>query len=1449
LEGHSGVGMSKKSKKVSDKKSTQKAKKPNQKISDSYEVTKLVELTNEVAKSERHFKVVAVGASAGGLESIEEFIRYIPAKTGYAYFIIQHLSPDFKSFMPEILSRKTQMRVIMAEDGMEFQANDVYLLPPKKNMTLQNGVIALENIVRTQIPNKPIDLFFKSLAHEMGNKSIGLVFSGTGTDGAKGVQDLYEKGAQVMVESPETAQFDGMPNAAIATRAVHFIGSSSGIGKRVARDAGIVLKQDLIQNREASELTDEEETKQKIFLTIQDRYDVDFGRYKLNSVKRRIDRRLASLGIHSASKYHEYLLKNPEEVSNLFYEMLIGVTRFIRDQDAFQKLQDEVVPKLLEEKPEDEEIRVWVAGCATGEEVYSLVILFFEEAKKLNKNMSFKFFATDIDDESLAKASAGNYRYESFSEIQPDWLEKYFDKEEEGYKIKSSVRKAVVFARHNLLSDPPFMKMDMISCRNLLIYFGDDAQKDALSVFYNSLNKKGCLFLGPSESLGNFESAFEIVDRQWKIYRKKSVSRLLMPTSHITRPMKKKSATFTITGKEKIPIYEDRFILSHAYENLLQDFIPPSLLLNDRLELLHMFGDMGQFLQQRPGPIDRNIKTMVPDKFHSAVLLMLQRAKRSKKRVEYNDVQTFNKDRSVNLQIVPLFPKGKAEHVSLFLLSIKERVEDLEQKQVAHETMQHDHDVIEQVKVLQEELQASRENLQATIEELETTNEELQSTNEEMLASNEELQSTNEELHSVNEELFTVNSEYQKKIEELMLLTRDEKSFLKGTAIGVVFLDKEMLIRKFTPVVSEEFCILDQDIGRPLNHISHNFKIDDLPRVIKSVMETKKVKGMEVSSLSKKTYLLRILPFYDDFESVDGAVLTFTDVSELKGTEKRLDEKIIELNRQKLSAERNAKQVQVEKDKALQAEQKVRKQAEELDSRVEARTVELMNISNQFKSLYDSSPELEATVLSKKLTIENCNTTFARKLGYRSKEEVIGRNINDVVGINKKTWRPFSMMLKKHEECYNKEILLTGNASDPKPLNVLVKILSLYSSAKPDLDRMRLVLTDITSLRSVEKQLVEEKELLKIMSELNTDGWWDWNLLESSEMKLSDGFKKQLGFMPEEVSNSLSWFKHHMYAEDLKVFLKAIVQHTDNAKAFNLPLRFISKDNELVWMICRAYALKDQNNKSYRMLGSMTNISDMKGYQKQLEKSNSELQQFAHASSHDLQAPLRHIGSFTNLLSEKINESYGGDQDIKKWIDIVESSVDTMKKMLEDLLEFSMIGNKEIELESTDLNKVLEHLQSVLMVGFDEKDILTWDMLPKVKINKFLIIRVFQNLIENSLKFSEPNKDIKVKVCCEEKETEWIVSVHDNGIGFEMHHIDKIFRVFSTLNPKAKYKGSGIGLSIFKKIVMDSFGGKVWAESNVGVGSKFYFTIPKQRHTIQPECVSRRRKPKPLMSV
>ncbi len=746
------------------------------------------------SKAEEPPYIVGIGTSAGGLEALEKFFSSAPPLTGLAFVVIQHLSPDYKSHMVQLLSKYTPLSVFEAEDGMPVETNSIYLLPRRKNMTIFKGKLYTVDYNRSHGGlNLPIDIFFESLAHDQGERSVGIILSGTGSDGTRGIRAIKEQGGLVIAQD-DSAKFDGMPRSAISTRLVDYILPPEKIAitllkyikhPSLAADGIFEVPIPVHDNQLA-----------KLFAVVQASTGVDFTDYKPNTILRRIERRMTVNQIENLNDYVTVLQDSPDESRTLYKEFLIGVTRFFRDGEAFQKIQDTVIPGLLQGRSRQSQVRVWIPGCSTGEEAYSLAILFREHMEKTGQYFDIKIFATDLDKEALDFASRGVYQESVLADISTERLRNFFVKRGDTYEVLRPLRGLVVFAHQNLIKDPPFSKMDLISCRNLLIYLQPKLQQRVLSIFQFALNSDGYLFLGSSESVGDFADVFKTIDNKWKLFQFDGTIRPRLDQTQLTGRTESPRSVGVTAYRQPIAQGTDDWRTSDpVLRSLVEQVMPPCLVVDENGSIIHAFGDLEPYLKLPQGyQIDLNVRKMAREPLSLPLSTALHRTSQNEEEVVYSNIR-LESGPEINLTVRLFFEKNSRQR--LFLIMFTPTDTPGGNPETA-EIFSLPKGAAQRINVLEQELQYTKENLQATIEELETSNEELQATNEELMAANEELQSTNEELQSVNEELITVNSEYQAKIMELTNLNDDVNNLLKSTDVGTIFLDANLHLRKFT---------------------------------------------------------------------------------------------------------------------------------------------------------------------------------------------------------------------------------------------------------------------------------------------------------------------------------------------------------------------------------------------------------------------------------------------------------------------------------------------------------------------------------------------------------------------------------------------------------------------------------------------------------------------------
>ncbi|AWB65058.1 chemotaxis protein CheR [Saccharobesus litoralis] len=823
--------------------------------------------------------VVAIGASAGGLEALQALFRIMPNDLGVSFVVIQHLSPDFKSMMDELLGKNTTMPTHQVKEGEKLLANNIYLIPAGKVMRIVEGTIYLSDLPPDNRINLPINEFFRSLAESEQNRSIGIILSGTGSDGSRGVQALKEVGGLVICQEPEQTQFDGMTVNAINTGSVDFVLPIEKMPEQIKFFINSPHRQRDAQDF-SIHLSENAEILESILKQVRSETDLDFRVYKESTISRRIEHRMAILSQTSLPQYLQYIKKNKNEISQLKQDLLIGVTQFYRDMEVWERVTQEVIDPLILNKPEDETIRVWIAGCSTGEEAYTVALLFLNAMDRLNVHRMLKIFASDVDQTAIAFGANGVYPASIATEVSTSDISRYFIQLSDGsYQVSKRLRSTVVFATHNLIQDPPFSNMDMISCRNTLIYLQNEAQQKALAFFHFALKLNGSLVLGSAETTNSLTAYFEVADNRMRIYRKNKDIRI---------PLTAISADSNIKHKGYHPRSIPQFIeRSNVRTNnhtktkdlgrstLFDRFVPPTFVCNNKGILVYTYGDTSNYtVKLRAGEVTNDLSDILHKDIVSHALTVIHQVIRENTSVVFEDVSITLGDEheTVSLEAMPFSEQNSdRQYVALSILRNSAPLQEGVQKYTLDEQAER------RINELDQALIESQKLYREALEDLDTTSEELQSSNEELMAANEELQSTNEELQSVNEELYTVNGEYQQKIAELTTINDDLENLFKATRLAVLFLDKELKIRRFTPAMREYLNVIELDIDRPIKDITQVFNIKELYPTLEAVNNECIEKRFEVNVSEELIIVINATPYRRHMDN-EGVVLTMQKI-------------------------------------------------------------------------------------------------------------------------------------------------------------------------------------------------------------------------------------------------------------------------------------------------------------------------------------------------------------------------------------------------------------------------------------------------------------------------------------------------------------------------------------------------------------------------------------------
>jgi len=841
------------------------------------------------------FPIVGIGASAGGLEALERFLSNVPENSGIGYVIVQHLDPTHKGLMPELLQRHTKMKVRQVGDRMKVLPDNVYIIPPNKGMSILHGTLHLFDPTVPRGLRLPIDFFFRSMAEDMKERSIGIVLSGMGTDGTMGLTAIKEKGGIVLVQDPASAKFDGMPRSAIDAGLADFVASPAELPEKL--QAYVKYRPTIV--RPGAALDDKAISGlEKAMILLRTQTGHDFSPYKKSTVYRRIERRMAVHQIPKIADYIRYLQDNSQERELLFKELLIGVTNFFRDPAGWTFLKEHALPERMAGFPAGRPLRAWIPGCSTGEEAYSLAIVFREAMEKMQarEKFSLQIFATDLDRAAIERARQGLYLPNIAQDVSPERLNRFFVAEGEEYRVGKDIRGMVVFAQQNLIMDPPFTKLDILVCRNLLIYLTQEAQKRLLPLFHYSLNPGGILFLGSAETIGAYTHLFSPLDAKTKIFR--SVGSALR-TEPIDFPYTPAPADSAVAAGKAAKAEES--LQSVADQIVLQNYAPASVVVTDKGDIVYIGGRTGKYLEPPAGKVNWNIFAMAREGLRYELPGVFQKAVREKGPVTVSNlkVKINGGEQHVDLTVQTIGDRGGSLR-GMFLVVFRDVQPPISPKGgsraksgLAGATQ------IEELKRenqnSREELRTLREEMQTSQEELKSTNEELQSTNEELQSTNEELTTSKEEMQSLNEELQTVNAELQAKVDELSRANNDMKNLLNSTEIATLFLDNDLNIRRFTTQATSIIKLIAGDVGRPVTDIASSLDYPELLKDAREVLRTLIFLENEIAAGDGRWFKVRIMPYRTLQNSIDGVAITFVDISHSKKLETELRTKIDEL--------------------------------------------------------------------------------------------------------------------------------------------------------------------------------------------------------------------------------------------------------------------------------------------------------------------------------------------------------------------------------------------------------------------------------------------------------------------------------------------------------------------------------------------------------------------------
>jgi two-component system CheB/CheR fusion protein len=1412
--------------------------------------------------------IVGIGASAGGLSALEQFFANMPVDTGMAFVVIQHLSPDFKSLMDDLLSRHTTMPIHRVSNGIELQPNSIYLIPPKTFMTVREEKLYLTEKTLSPHIELPIDIFFNSLAEDAGDRAVGVVLSGTGSDGSRGIVSINKNGGLVVVQSPESAQFDGMPRSAIATGVCDFILAPDRIPRILVEYAISPLAVRTRMQHELEVFEDEGEYA-GIFALLRRGYNLDFSKYKGSTVGRRIRRRMEFRQIPEVSDYATIVSGDQGELELLYKDLLIGVTEFFRDKQSFEFLEQEVVPRLFANLQPGEDLRVWSAACATGEEAYSLAILLAEKAEKIGFMGKITVFATDVHKTSLDFASQGLYDRGRLTNVNPERMDRFFKKEgADLFRVTSELRKLVVFAPHNLLNDPPFTRLDLVCCRNLLIYFQPEVQEKVISLFHFALKVDCTLFLGSSEGLGAFVGEFEVIANQHKLFRK--IRDLKLALNLDSNRMERKSnipvTVFQPAGNRSITI--DRQILSD-YDILLRRHMPPGVLVDENRQIVHYFGNVAEYLKMPEGRTENNILALCSDNLHIALSTSLQRVDSTRQLVVTRNVRIKRGDGEflIDLNVSPLpDEKSHTTHYHVYFERVRQAEHPLT-TELPEDTETASFDVDghfrQHVADLEMELQSTRESLQTTVEELQTSNEELQATNEELLASNEELQSTNEELHSVNEELYSVNSEFERKNLELKQLNNDHENLLASTDIGTVFLDRQLRIRKYNPAIAAFFKLMPQDIGRPIDHIAYHLSqqeemLADINRVLVSGAPVEQ----EEETRDNRWLLKRIMPFRTETGQVEGVVITFTDITTVKAAEL----KVLRLNEELAQkVEERTAELKQEIQERSRAEEALKGQEQFVRSTIDGLSANICVIDSQEKIVITNRSW-------NTFAVENsaAEGTFGEGICYldacKAVTEEEQADINGFIAGIRSVLAGEQTEFVKEYPCHSPNverwfICRISRFTVSGANYAVISHENITDRKKIEVEQLRNQERLESLVRVSQNTSKNSQELLDVALEeaitltRSKIGFIYYYCEDAREFILNSWSKdvmKECNIINPQTCYELD--KTGVWGEVVRqrvpIVLNDFKAHHPLKKGYpegHAPLsRFLSIpvfDNEkIVAVVAVANRASDYTQTDvlqltllmdsvWRMTERLRGIEELQAAKNSAENANRAKSEFLANMSHEIRTPMNGVMGMAQLLGDTaLNDEQ------QEYLDTIMTSSASLLHLINDILDLSKIEAGKIDLEArnfdlrSSINDVIKTQMSIIHAkGLKIHTDIPDDIPARFKGDQLRLKQILLNIIGNAIKFTNEG-GITVSVAIDgqkDERTPLKFSVTDTGIGIDPEAIERIFAPFSQADTSTtrRFGGTGLGLSISMRLV-ELMGGKIWVESSKGAGSTFNILIP-----------------------
>ncbi|UHG94615.1 CheR family methyltransferase [Spirosoma oryzicola] len=1316
--------------------------------------------------------IVGIGCSAGGVEALTQFFEQVTPDSGLAYVVILHLSPDYDSQLTQILQSVTSIPVTKVEERVRVVANHVYVVPPERHLQMADGDILVLPNARIEDRRAPVDIFFRTLAESQGSQAIAVILSGTGANGSMGIKRIKEGGGAVFVQNPREAAFNEMPRHSIATGLVDDILPVAQIPAKLLaylqNRATVVI--DLGPKPEAES---QQQALGEVFAQLRQRTGHDFSNYKRPTLLRRLERRINVRNLSGLPEYVTFLREHPEEIQSLLNDLLISVTNFFRDSPVFATLENQIIPLLTHEKREDDIIRIWVAGCATGEEAYSLAILCAERTLDVLDAPRVQIFATDIDQAAIAIAREGLYTINDAADVSPGRLRRFFTQEGEQYRIRREIREMVLFAYHNVLKDPPFSRLNLVSCRNLLIYLNQTAQQRVLETFHFALNPGNYLLLGLAESIDGVSNLFATVNRERHLFQSRSVPMRSFPVPDMNQWQAYQIKPLPEPLPKGDKRSNERASYGELHQRLLEQYAPPSIIVNDEYDILHISERAGRYLQIAGGEPSKNLLKLIRPELRLDLRTAFYQASQQRTNVAVRQLKLRLDDQiqTLTLHVRPVL--GEYDSARGFMLVLFEPTP--EEAGDAERTLTSvgpaAHHLEEELIRAKAQLRLANEQHELQAEELNATNEELQAINEELRSSAEEVETSKEELQSINEELTTVNQELKLKVEEISLVGNNLQNLINSTDIATLFLDRSLRINLFTPAARDIFNLIPTDFGRPVTDITNRLDYTHLQADAERVLATLQPVEQEVRTTDGRVYMMRMLPYRTADDRINGLVVTFVNITQ-------------------------------------------RKVAEE---------------ANYFlASIVESSQDSVITVNFDGI-ITSWNKASETLYGYSAAEAMgqslgmltLPQDLSEVLRLTEK--------IKQFQRVETYETVRV--TKDGKSL-ILEVVLSPVKDTAGQVIGVSSVARDTTQRKEAEQALRESEKRFRLTIEAARMGTWDWNLVTGQVIWNEQHFRL-FGMNPQPGPLSSSDYFAHVHASDRERISRQLQEAIDHRTVFDAEFRAVLEDGSQRWMSGYGRVVEEIDGKATHMSGVMLDIDTRKRAEETLRESDQRKDEFLAMLAHELRNPLAPVRTTLQTLGLGADQT----ETMSAALALMNRQVEHLVRLVDDLLDVSRInrGKITLHLEPLDLNALLQEASAVMRHRFEERRIELSVSGPNEPIylsgDATRLTQVTTNLLTNAVRYTPEGGQVWVSlelVNQESNQSMACLRVRDNGIGLAADQLERIFELFAQVdNSLARTQGGlGLGLTLVKRLV-ERHGGRVQARSGgLGLGSEFVVYLP-----------------------